>query len=574
MRRGATAILGLLLSSGVAAAQQPSPAAQLAAGDEAWGREDHAAAFRAYQSVVRADSAFSTRALFRLGTLHAWANRMPQAIACHSLYVRLEPADLEGRVALARTYAWASRFPLSLAHYDTVLAREAGYRDAVLGRATTLAWWGRLPPAIDALEQWQRAHAADTEAALLRARFLGWAGRLDEALVLYESLSAGGASAEAEQGRAQVLAWRGDLVGAEERWREILARRPDDAASWVGLGQVLRWQGRTFAARDALARARALDPASNDAREQLRWVEAEISPAATLTLVHAEDSEANVSTTLEVGGSVVRPGNLRLIGSARSRRVAQGSGDGLSIPAAYGAAQWQPGGGAWTFRVDAGVVRYPERLAAATTVWQGGARVSGRPSPRLTLGAGISRSPFDDIVAAAARRLTMTTMDADVGVTLHPRVSLGVAASSGRAAGDLASNDRGTALAALRWTPTRGVGAALTHREVAWDRAAPGIYFAPKRFAITEASLRWEWPRDLGLVASGELGLGSQSVRFEGASATSRLASRGTMRLGWRPLPGRELIAALQIANVAAAGTVTASEYRYGAATLTARWTF
>lgn len=574
MRRGAAAVLGLVLWSGVAAAQSPDPAAQLAAGDEAWGRGDHAAAFRAYDAVVRADSAFSTRALFRLGTLHAWENRLREAVACHRLYVRLEPADLEGRATLARTLAWASRFPESVATYDTVLAREPGYRDAVLGRATTLAWWGRLPDAVTALARWQDGHADDTEAALLRARFLSWDARLDAALALYDSLAATGATVEAERGRAQVLAWRGDLEGAESRWRELLRRAPDDAEAWAGLGQVLRWQGRTFAAREALARALAIAPGDDAAREQLRWVEAEISPAATLALVHGEDSERNVSTTVEVGGTAVQPWNVRFTGAARWRRVALGDGEPMTVPGAMAGAQWQPGGGAWTLRADVGAVQYPERIAPAAAVWQGGLRASGRPVPRLTVGAGWSRAPFDDIVAAAERRLVMAVLDGDVGVTLHPRLSLGLAASTGTASGDLPDNGRTTALAAVRWTLARGIGAAVTHRTVSWDAPEPGIYFAPQAFRLTEASVRWAWPRDLGLVASGEFGLGAQAVRFDGGPTTSRNVPRAAMQLGWRPLPGREIVAGLQWASVAAAGATGASEYRYRAATLTGRWTF
>lgn len=548
-------------------------AALLAAGDSAWAKGDHPAAFRAFDAIVRADSAFSTRALFRVGTLHAWNDRFDQAVASHRLYVKLEPADLEGRVALGRTYAWASRFPASIAQYDTVLARDPDYRDALLGRATALAWWGRLPAAIEELAQWQRAHPDDREAALLRARFVSWSGQLDDALALYDSLSAGGASPEAENGRARVLAWRGDLGGAEAMWRSILARRPDDAEAWVGLGQVLRWQGRSFAARDAIGRALTLDPSSNDAREQLRWLRPETSPAVTTAIVHTDDSENNRSTTLEVGGTFVDPRQLRFTGSVRWRSVSQGSLDALEIPAVLGGAQWQPRNGAWTLRLTAGAVQYPEALSASTTSWQGGFGVSGRLGTRFTLGANVSRTPFDEILAAAARRLSMASYDAEVGATLHPRVAAALAVTTATVQGDMPMNDRRTALMALRWTPVRSLRASLTHREVAWDHPAPGVYFAPERFAITEVSTLWEWPRDLGLVMSAEAGVGSQVVEA-GGDASRRVAPRGSLRLGWRPVPGREIVASFQLANVASAGAVTGSEYRYGAVSLFSRWTF
>jgi tetratricopeptide (TPR) repeat protein len=576
--RGAAALLGvatlLVATPGIAAAQEVAAAARLAEGDRAWDLRDHPAARAAYEAVVRADSSLSTRALFRLGVLHAWDNALAKALACHRLYVRLEPADLEGRVALARTYAWASQFPQSLAHYDTVLSREADYRDAVTGRATTLAWAGRLPEAVAALQAWQATHPADAEVALQRARFLSWDGKLDEALALYDSLGSVGGLAEAEKGRARVLAWRGDLGGAEQRWRAFLEKSPGDAEAWVGLGQVLRWEGRTFDARDALANALRLDPASTDAREQLRWVRAETSPSGAVTIVHADDSEDNRSTTVEVSGTVVQRWNARLSASARWRLVSQGSGDVATIPAVGGSAQWQPEGAAWSLRGELGAVQYPTMLSPSQARLTGGVRLSGRAHPRLTLGGGYSRTPFDDVRSTAAQRLAVGVLDADAGLTLHPRVSLGVGLAHTRVDGDAPGNSRLSGSAALRATIRRGLAASLAHREARWEDAAPGIYFAPARFAITEAAMRWDWPRDLGLVASGEAGLGSQVIRFDGSSPTTRLAPRAAVRLGWRPGPGREIVAGWQMANVAAAGTVAASDYRYTAATLTARWSF
>lgn len=166
------ALLAIALVTGRAAAQQDTTRAgletRLAQGDMAWDREDHPAARAAYELVVRADSTFSTRALYRLGLLHAWDSKFDDALSALRRYVRAEPADLAGRVALARTYAWASRFPASLAQYDTVLARDAGYRDAVIGKGQALAWDNQLPQAEAHLERWLAAHADDVEAWSLR----------------------------------------------------------------------------------------------------------------------------------------------------------------------------------------------------------------------------------------------------------------------------------------------------------------------------------------------------------------------------------------------------------------------
>lgn len=508
MARGA--VLGLLLWSSTAAAQDPARAdleARLSAGDAAWAREDHPSAFAAYNAVVRADSAYSTRALFRLGTLHAWRGRYRAALACHRLYVRLVPDDLDGQLAIARTLAWS--------------------------------------------------------------------GRYDDALALYASLAGGGATREAAKGEARVLAWRGDLGPAEDRWRRITHDHPDDAEAWTGLGQVLRWRGRFVAAEEALARALALAPDDRDAREQAAWVRADVRPSSSFGIVWARDSERNTLHHLEVSGAMLTRGNHRITGTLRGKQVATGSvGSAVVVPGAHGVVQWQPGEGRWTLRGELGVVQFPAGAGAASGHLRIGGRASGRLGPRLTVGGGAGREPFDDLASTVDRALMLTTADAELGFVVHPQLSLGVAASHGEVSGRALGDKRTTALGAARWTLAPGLQLAVTHREVAWDDPQFGVFFAPQRFALTEGSVRWVRPRDLGLVATAEAGLGAQLVRFEGDPTSSSRAPRVAVQVGWRPRPGREIVAGFVHASVAGAGTVTADDYRYRAATLTGRWTF
>ncbi len=579
MRIALLGVLGLLGSGAISVrAQDATPSALVARGDSAWDRGDHAAALAAYEAVVRADSAFSSRALFRLGTLHAWAERHAQAVACHQLYVRLEPDDLEGRTVLGRTLAWASRFPESIAAYDSVLGRDSLYRDAGLGKATTLAWWGRLTEAIREVERWQRLRPADQEVALARAQYLAWAGRLDDALRIYDSLATTGGgegAAEAEKGRARVLAWRGDLDRSESRWRSYLQRHGDDASAWVGLAQVLRWMGRSFDARDALDRALAIAPDDRDGREQMRWVRAETRPQSSVGLVLARDSEENTLLQQDLHGALALRGNVRVTGNVRRKTVgASGAATDASTTGAAAGVQWQPPGTAWTMRGEAGLLEFPGVSGASVTRARYMARVAGRLATRWRLGAGVTQEPLDDVLASLDSAVSFTGADVDVSVALRPQLTLGLAVSGGSASGRGVETDRTTGVAALRWTISRGLSTAITHREVAWSEPAYGVFFAPQRFAITEASVAWERARDLGLVAASELGIGAQGVRFESDPLSRNTAMRAALRLGWRPIPGREIVAGLVYANVAGAGAITASEYSYAALQFSGRWTF
>lgn len=504
-----TAVLAIACSVGTAAAQSAGEAVarDLAAADSAWARDDHPTALRLYGAVVRADSAYATRALFRVGLLNGWRRAFSPALAALRLYVRLEARDPEGRLALARTHAWANQFSAALAHYDTLLRSAPEYRDAVLGRATTLAWAGRLP--------------------------------------------------EAE---ASVTGW--------------LRTNPRDAGGWTQLAQFRRWQGNAHGAAAALDTALAIAPEDPEARAQKAWVDAEVNPSVSVASVLAQDSEQNDLRDLIVSGSVPRRGGLRLSAAARVREVRFPAAEAIRVPGVLGVLQWQPPGSDWTFRAEAGALQYPDGLAPAAAQGRFGGRISGRLGPNWRVGSGIAREPFDDLLSTATRGLMITVADADAAYTITPTVSVAAAASRGAVGGGGLANARTTGQAALRYAPLRSTTVALSHREVRWDEPAFGVFFAPQTWRVTELGLAWTTLRELGLVAGGDVAVGRQSIAFLGGPLATSSAPRATLRLGWRPRPGREVVAALLFANVAGAGAVTTSDYRYGALTVTGRWTF
>ncbi len=510
--QGASTLLALAFWAGSVAAQSPPSrddlATLLARGDSAWTREDHPAAFTAYDAVVRADSVYSTRALFRVGLLHAWSNRFGAAIAAQRRYIRAEPDDLEGRVALGRTYAWASRIPESLAQYDSVLARDANYRDAVLGRAQTLAWSDRIP---------------EGEATL-------------------------------------------------ERWVE---RRADDTEAWTLLGQFRRWRGETRAAEQALTRALAIAPNDRAAREQMAWVKADLNLAATFQMVGAKDSERNTLWHREVGVLLPMWHGVRAGATARLREASVSDVDAIVVPGALIHASWRPAALGITWRADFGAVSFPSTVPGETLRLRGGVRGAGVVGGKLRLSAGGNREPFDEVLSTASRGLMFSVFDVDANYILAPRWHLGLSGTAGVVDGspDVIAS-RSTIMGSLRFLPRRGTQLSLSQRQVSWDAPEFGVFFAPQTWSITEAALSWERPAELGLVLAGDLALASQGVAFESNPVSRSVVPRGAMRVGYRVAPGRELVFGLVYANVAGAGAITASDYRYGAATLTGRWTF
>jgi tetratricopeptide (TPR) repeat protein len=521
MHRAAAVLVGLLWTGTLAAQQAPTPATpeqvrveyaeRIVRGDAAWDREDFPAAFVAYDAVVRADSTFNTRALYRVGLLHSWADRFGPATAALRLYVKVEQ-DNDGRLALARTYAWAARYRESLAQYDTVLEELPDRRDAVIGRATALAWAGRLLEAEAALSPWITAHPTDADALISLGQFRQWRG----------------------------AAW-----AADEAYRKALLVAPPNSATTAQLTKL----------RDALR--------------------ADLRPSAMSRVVSALDSEENGLTDLEVQGSVLSQREMRFTAVARLREATDALNRSVTVPGVHGIAQWTHPRTQVSLRAEVGVVSFPAGVADAALQGRGALRASGRLGSRLRMSAGVAREPFDDVVSMARRALMFSLGDVDLAYAVHPKVSLGLATSVGEVGGAGFTGQRLVGLGAVRWTPRAGATFALQHREASWDKPAFGVFFAPQRWTTTEVNASWERQAEVGFQLGSELALGSQGIRFEGASSLSRsLAPRAAIRAGWRVAPGREILAGLLYANVAGAGAVTASEYRYGAFTLTGRWTF
>ena len=186
-RSRSTRRLALALAAVLAApalrAQEGTATAGVHAGDAAWDAGRRAEALARYREAVLADSVSSSRAVFRLAVLHTERDQLDEAIRWHRQYVRLEPRDDEGRVALARVLSWAGRYDEAISTYDSVLARDATWRDAALGRARTLAWAGRLDASAQAYRGWLAAHQSDADAWTGLGQVLRWSGRARAASV-------------------------------------------------------------------------------------------------------------------------------------------------------------------------------------------------------------------------------------------------------------------------------------------------------------------------------------------------------------------------------------------------------
>lgn len=527
-----------------------------------------------YEWVVRNENPPASIAVFRLATLRSWDNKIDEAVALYRRYIRQEPRDAEGSLALARTLAWGAHYDSAIAIYDGLIAARKRVRDATVDRAQTLAWAGRMSQALDAYRNWLRDNPADREAAIAYARTLAWNGQLEEAEARYADLSRTGNSA-ATKGLARVVGWRGDLERSERTWRRVLETDPNDPEALTGLAQVLSWQGRQTDAASALEQALRANPSYGDARALMRWVQADLRPNVTATGTGINDSDDNRSTafTLEYADRGWWDG---MFGARYRNRRANFAAIDSRSDAFNVFAKWQPVGSSWQLRGEAGVTTHTSTFAVpgAKTLRSGALGISGKVGRYLFIGGSAARAPFDETALLIANGVVSSDIAGDAAVTLPARLTVSGAASHTKFTGGTRENARNAFNATLRWNQTRNWSIAVGGRRFGYDTTSSDGYFAPRRYTLGEVSTRGHVGANLGWFSDGELGIGRQSIQFFGSNAGSRTTERGVISLGYRFDPAREVSLSGIYANVAGPAQTTSSEYYWYTFSLRARLGF
>src|ERR1044071_3852817 len=118
--------------------QQGQGKIALARAESAYRAGSYPLAADLYEWVVTHDSSPPSIALVRLATLRSWDNHLDEAFGLYRQYLRQEPADAEGSLALARTLAWGGHYDSAITIYDSLITARKRLRDATVDRAQTL----------------------------------------------------------------------------------------------------------------------------------------------------------------------------------------------------------------------------------------------------------------------------------------------------------------------------------------------------------------------------------------------------------------------------------------------------
>ena len=550
----------------------------LARAESAYRAGSYPMAAELYEWVVTHDNPPASIAVFRLATLRSWDNRLDEAVALYRQYIRQEPADAEGSLALARTLAWGGHYDSAITIYNGLIAARKRLRDATVDRAQTLAWAGRMKESLDAYRNWLRDNPTDRDAAIAYARTLAWNGQLDEAEARYAELSRTG-NAAATKGLARVIGWRGDLERSEATWRRVLETDPNDPEALTGLAQVLSWQGRQTDAESTLQQALRANPSYGDARALMRWVQADLRPNVTMTGTGINDSDENRSTVLsaEYASKAWWEG---LIGARFTDRHANFAAVDSRADAYNLFARWQPVGTSWQLRGEGGIISHRATDATPFTapmtkmLWSAAGGLSGKIGRDLTVGASALRTPFDETALLILNNVVITEFSGEAAIALPARFVLSGAGSHAKLTGGTGENARNAFNGTLRWNQSRNWSVAISGRHFGYDTTSTDGYFSPRNYTLGELSTRGHVGANLGWYSDAEAAVGSQRLEFFGSNATSRATERGALALGYRFDPAREVSISGLYANVAGPTQTTSSEYHWYTFSLRARLGF
>jgi tetratricopeptide (TPR) repeat protein len=487
------------------------------------------------------------------------------ATLASSLRAQGEPRVPE--LLAAADQAWsAARYDDALRGYSEVLRRDSTSARAVFRVATLFAWRNDLDHSIALFRKYSTLAPSDADGRVGLARALAWRGDLSQAQAICDSVLAGNPdNREAALLTAQTEAWSGRLEVAAEHYERWLARHPDDADGWNALAQVWRWSGRSDRAREALRHALAADPTNATALAQLPWTEVALSPSIEPAVTSTDDSDNNRTLTYVVRAGFAAPWSARVQTNASYRAADLGVAHGTSA-SVLASSSWTPLDGSWTVRGEVGAAQLEGSDGSTTSRNHfeplASARLSGRVTPHLTLGASASHAAFDETAALIFSGIASSSLDGDADITLRPRLSLGGGGGWTRLSGGASPNSRLAGSGALRWAVSKALSVALGARGFGYDHAAFDGYFAPKRYLLAEGSARLHLGGDLGWALDSELGLGDQRITAFDDSNMARFAQRCTAAVAYRPAPGVEWSLGGSFANVASPTTISSADYR------------
>jgi len=524
------ALAGLgVASAWPARAQQPAQAgtaakqhARTADADAAYAAGEKEKAARAYEAVLAA-APDDSRALYMLALLRR--DRVQESIALLDRYVRLEPGDAWGHIALGEAYGRAGGVDAAEAEYEKAERLAPDERDVVVGKARLLARNGRTDRAIATYDRWLARHPRDVEARRELSRQYRKSGREPSAIAALENAQRLAPDAATARALSALRAEVGprvepEIAGSSDSDRNRVWRAGGIAGFRVADAVDLTVGGGSKRVSDGSSFAQL-----GDARFGIAW-----RPRATMRL--------DVMTS-----------------------IAFAPGDTATIATPF------PGAGPGRGRRPSNESMRVEPNARLRYVWQD-ANSRARVDLRATRSV-LDASPllvFNDVVRSEIGGEATVPIAGPLGVRATTR-----AARISSTAGD---NSR-TLLGARVVGFVFGGEITAGLQQIAYEHASSAGYFAPRWSRTAEVGAYREFESQSGVTLALDLGVGTQRVT-EWSAATSAWAPamRGWGAFSIPVAPGRQLRFEVEAYDAKVGNDVatTAERWHYLSASLGLRW--
>jgi tetratricopeptide (TPR) repeat protein len=186
----------------------------------------------------------------------------------------LEPPEnevMQARNLMGRAFAMQRRWPQAIEQARLILTMAPANAEAEGLLAQSLFGQENYEEAIPHFREYLKARPNDQSVVSNLGIALVATGKNDEAIALFRhAVEVDPGNAQARTNLALALYDRRDVDGAAQHARESVRLKPDDPATRDLLGRALAVQGKLAEARAQFERALQIDPAYEEAREDLK----------------------------------------------------------------------------------------------------------------------------------------------------------------------------------------------------------------------------------------------------------------------------------------------------------------
>ena len=485
-------MLMVMLAASTAASQTVGSQAadsvnHLMLADHAFNNEDTATARREYEAALAANPGAS-RAIYRLGQLSRSNPRKSESY--FRLYVKAEPADAWGWIALGNALGSQHRYNEALDAFDHAIAIVPRDRDALVGKAKLLAAAGHTDEAIQMYEAWTSENAGDAEAqrelAIQRRR----AGRYREAERAFraaneiepaERMSRAKEVAHAFAAPALDLTTSGSRDSEENqstRAGAAVSFQAGDRAR-IQLSGGMRWLS-------GFANASIIDGALGLSARPLASLR--FDAAAGFARPH---STFTVTDTIPAPDPIPLPGTGNGNGNGRGRGNGRNGNGGTPPP---------------------GTIIQTESESADNVIVGSIRGVLRKPGGRSSLDLRATRNLLDATPVLVINRVVRTEAAGRADLEVFPRIKLraGGRAGSYSAMGD--DNTRVSVLGGLAVAATDAIEVSGIFQRMTFSHATTSGYFAPRLAQLAEVGTYSEFEWESGTVLALDAGAGAQRI--------------------------------------------------------------